>query len=746
MPKDQEKIKGRAKNTPAFVKIAQQALADTCVLGHADYAALKKALPTYAAKLNQRGETVTIDHLIEQALQGAEHIKSMSDSVTTKRTLTYDTVVAHFPKPPEPPKPNDENLSLEQHLSKAVYKGDLEKVKELENKGADIRAESDCPLRWAAQNGQLDIVKYLESKGADIHAWNDYAFCYAAANGHLDVVKYLESKGANTRARNMSALYWAAENGHLDVVRHFIRHLIGRHSIRVCDIDALRKAAKNGHLDVVKCFVDKGATDDEALRAAAKYGHLNVVKYLIDKGAKIDALKDYALCDAAQNGHLDVVKYLVDKGANIHADDDAALCGAAYNGHLDVVKYLIDKGADIHAKDDEALCLAAGNGHLGVVKCLIAKGANQERLSEDQQNNLSRYNLWLDTFGECPTGCHTFDPTLFTDKGVQDCFSLTSDALQNHEGYKDNKRHANQIAFKAAVLFRDPQVVLKYLRKWGEAGKQPLHDVIQMVQLPKSDLENVDLQSWQSAVMFHGPKMAKLFKFADKVTPQKSIEGKNWLYHETLKEVAKHAYPKAKKNPNLSALFMEHVMDEDDFDEALNLTKKYKKQYGAIDADKGGMIPDVSFTLPNGMTYKKLTDGDYKGMVLGNLTGCCQNIGGAGRKCAKHGYLSKDSGFYVVLDKKGTIIGQSWAWIGTENELVLDSLESLTGRVTPQDWQDVMAEFKTALNDNAKDITALHIGTGGETPDNMPYDEKAAIPKDYDGYRDSDTQYRVWKR
>ena len=146
MPKDQDKVQGKVKDTPAFVQIAQQALADTRVQGHADYAALKKALPTYAAKLNQKGEEVTVDHLIEQALQGADHIKSMSDSITTKRALTYDAVVAHFPKPPEPPKPG---LSLEEQLFKAAQIGDLDKIKPYFNR--------------SFQSARLKIFDYFKS-------------------------------------------------------------------------------------------------------------------------------------------------------------------------------------------------------------------------------------------------------------------------------------------------------------------------------------------------------------------------------------------------------------------------------------------------------------------------------------------------------------------------------------------------------------------------------------------------------
>ncbi len=47
-------------------------------------------------------------------------------------------------------------------LIEAVESGDLAKVKELVEAGADIHALDDCALRWASERGQLEVVKYLE--------------------------------------------------------------------------------------------------------------------------------------------------------------------------------------------------------------------------------------------------------------------------------------------------------------------------------------------------------------------------------------------------------------------------------------------------------------------------------------------------------------------------------------------------------------------------------------------------------
>ena len=46
----------------------------------------------------------------------------------------------------------------------------------------------------AVESGNLETVKFLVEKGADVHADDDWALCWSASNGHLEVVKYLKSK------------------------------------------------------------------------------------------------------------------------------------------------------------------------------------------------------------------------------------------------------------------------------------------------------------------------------------------------------------------------------------------------------------------------------------------------------------------------------------------------------------------------------------------------------------------------
>lgn len=63
----------------------------------------------------------------------------------------------------------------------------------VKNKG-DIHADSNWPIRYAAENGHLEVVKFLVEQGVDIHVGEDLALRYAARNGHLEVVEFLKSQ------------------------------------------------------------------------------------------------------------------------------------------------------------------------------------------------------------------------------------------------------------------------------------------------------------------------------------------------------------------------------------------------------------------------------------------------------------------------------------------------------------------------------------------------------------------------
>ena len=86
--------------------------------------------------------------------------------------------------------------------------------------GADITADDNYAVRWAAENGHLEVVKYLHENGADITAEDNEAVRCAAIYGHLEVVKYLHENGADITADDNYVVERATRNGHTDVVKY----------------------------------------------------------------------------------------------------------------------------------------------------------------------------------------------------------------------------------------------------------------------------------------------------------------------------------------------------------------------------------------------------------------------------------------------------------------------------------------------------------------------------------------------
>ena len=150
-------------------------------------------------------------------------------------------------------------------LKKVGLAEDVETVKLLLDRGADIHACEDYALRRASDKGHTETVKLLLDRGADIHACEDYALRWASDNGHIETVKLLLDNGADVHAYDDEALCWASENGHTETVKLLLEHGADVH---VHDDCALRWASENGHTETVKLLLEHG-TDKSTITERA---------------------------------------------------------------------------------------------------------------------------------------------------------------------------------------------------------------------------------------------------------------------------------------------------------------------------------------------------------------------------------------------------------------------------------------------------------------------------------------------
>jgi hypothetical protein len=488
---------------------------------------------------------------------------------------------------------------------------------------------------------------------------------------------------------------------------------------------------------------------------ACGHGDIEGVKHFVMNGGDVTCNSNYAIKYCVENGDILMLDLLIAHGANAAAFNNTPLIEATKRGHDKTVEFLLQHGADANAKDNySAIEYAASQSSYRSVLLLAQHGADLAKLSIEKKEKFKSYEekipLWQKLQHiDPPPLIYNENPVYFR----KTCYETVIKILKMEEY---GSAEFSYMAFAAAGLFQSEQNLLKYLEKHGTAGNQPLHDLIQMIKLPKDGSPN--LKDWGDAVLKCGPSMAKLVKFSDRLpSPMKSADGKTWSMVNTRAECAKFAFNKAAEHPALAALCMEYNVEEDDFEMARIFVKK------KTPATKN--IPDISIDGEKfdmaGAKFYRLPDGDIRGLFLGEMTACCQSIGGAGTACAKHGYISPDSGFYVVENAKGKIIAQTWAWRGTRGEMCFDSLETLGKNVSPEQWAKIIHATAAELTTRKDhDVTELRIGDGGGTPNHFlrdafsdyntstPIDRPHnAQPKNYTSYRDSEgPQILVWKK
>jgi len=239
------------------------------------------------------------------------------------------------------------------------------------------------PFLCAAYKGQLEILKLLRNKGADITAIDKYG------NNAL----HLACKFSNS----VETVNWLIDKANMDIETRGFNQL----TPFLCATD-------KGQLKVLELLKNKGAditaidkNGDSALHLACGFSNsIETVNWLIDK-ANIDIetkgkYQRTPFLKAAYEGQLDILKLLRNKGADITAideDGDSALhlaCG--FSNSIETVNWLIDKAnIDIETKGEYQrtpfLC-AADNGQLEILKLLRDKGADITAVDEDGDSAL----------------------------------------------------------------------------------------------------------------------------------------------------------------------------------------------------------------------------------------------------------------------------------------------------------------------------------------------------------------------
>lgn len=151
--------------------------------------------------------------------------------------------------------------------------------------------------------------------------------------------------------------------------------------------------------------------------------------------------------------------------------------------------------------------------------------------------------------------------------------------------------------------------------------------------------------------------------------------------------------------------------------------------------------------------FELLDKNDPEGLIIGELTNCCQAIGNKGFSCLVYGSTQTNSGF-VKFTHNGQIIGQSWVWYNPKNKIVcLDNIEVPTKWLKRMKNKDIEKEFtscllrladsiKRSMHDNGYDVDMVTIGSGYNdfsAINNFSAfsSNRSELPEDYNGYSDA---------
>jgi len=229
----------------------------------------------------------------------------------------------------------------ETYLVQKLADGSLRARRPSEKEGEaerEHRSEEKKPpivgLHEAAQTGDVEKVKTLLDKGADINALDGdcmTSLCLASEHGFTFVVKLLIERGANVNIGckdYYTPLHFATWNGHKEIVDLLLQHGADVNVVILAGISPLWMAASKGYTPIVKALLSRNAninTQDNGgytpLHEAAGGGHVETVGILLDHGAQINAMANNKkgwtpLHFAVINGSTETVKLLLRRGAD----------------------------------------------------------------------------------------------------------------------------------------------------------------------------------------------------------------------------------------------------------------------------------------------------------------------------------------------------------------------------------------------------------------------------------------------
>jgi ankyrin repeat protein len=199
--------------------------------------------------------------------------------------------------------------------------GDAVKSRMLIEHGADVNVRTQqgrtALMAAAKRNGNVDLVRLLLQKGADLKAPGDTTLIAGAQSGDIEIMRLLIESGANVNCISPrlgeTPLHYAAASGNVSAVTLLLAKSANPNTA-LKNVTSVRGGS----------ILDSGISKQTPLMWAAPTGSPDLIRALIDAGADVNAqdirgMSPLMLAVASENQDLEVVRVLLGSGADIHA-------------------------------------------------------------------------------------------------------------------------------------------------------------------------------------------------------------------------------------------------------------------------------------------------------------------------------------------------------------------------------------------------------------------------------------------
>ncbi len=383
---------------------------------------------------------------------------------------------------------------------------------------------------------------------------------------------------------------------------------------------------------------------------------------------------------------------------------------------------------------------------------LQIKGIKEEEIEKHFSIFEQHYNFFANISQDQIPALHELYKQLFL------LCKVVDNQIEKNRGDSDQTAYSN--AYKILLFFGDNKLNINktiaklnsYLGAFAPStSTKQIHDLIAPASLPQNG-SLVSMDKWRSFFIGkdgNGSKAVKLFALADKIETKKAETSKQepkptHLAPEDFKEAQKIqlelTYKRAEEDREFAKICLEYSVREDIFDRSLELNKTRKTDDNLpnvkIDGAQVTTVDEKDETINRGGYWLvKLTIDDPRAYILGAITNCCQSIGSNSERCVIDGITLQNNGFYVLLKSKKKdkpdpilsngqinynkyeIVGQGYAWLSRENNLVFDSWENLT---PDRDDKVIVGMLQTLAKEVAdtpgSSVSRVMVGIGGKTP------------------------------